>query len=191
MRRVALLVYTIIIAAGLGGCRGSLFGINLFVVDQRTALEEQVLGNYRALGQNMTAVASVRGVAPDGSLQPPPPMTDSQRAVLQAMNNRRYNRDDVDALLRAGVVGEGNGGLLVPLVDPLPEVDGLSTDLVARIIEEENRDRQVVIDRLVATTPGVTADQRGDVAFVFARLNQDSAPAGARLQGERGGWSTK
>lgn len=184
--RCALLLLAI---GSLTGC-SRLLGINLNIVGEKTSLERQVLGTYKELGQDLAVYASVRGVEPDGSLAPPTPMTDSQRAVLQAINNRRYNRDDLDAILAAGVVGEGSDGLLVKR-DNAGRPAPLRADLMEQIIEEENRDRRTILDRLMATTPGVTELERRDVAWIFAGLNQDLAPAGSSIQARDGSWSTK
>jgi hypothetical protein len=172
------------------GCR-SLFRIDLTVVGERTALERQVLGTYEELGRDLTTYASVRGVQPDGSLQAPPPATDSQRLVLQAINNRRYNRDDLNTLLTNGVVGEANDGMLALLdMERLGNLD-LSRDLVQQVIDEENRDREVIMERLMKTTPGVTENQRSEVAWIFATLNQDLAPEDSPIQTREGEWERK
>lgn len=172
------------------GCAGNLFGLNLFVVGEKTALEKQVLGTYESIGADLSTYASVRGVNPDGSIKPPPEMTDSQAAVLQAMNNRQYNRDDLNALLLGGVVGEGNDGLLLRF-EGTEAPAGLSPALVDRIFEEENRDRATIIERLLRTTPGATPENRAEVAWIFATLNQELAPKGSRVQSLAGEWGTK
>ncbi|MCC6547889.1 DUF1318 domain-containing protein [Candidatus Sumerlaeota bacterium] len=189
--RSCILLALALLAAGSTGCAQKLFGINLFVVGEKTSLERQVLGNYAEIGRDLSAYASVRGVSPDGTMKPAPRTTESQAAVLQALGNRRYNRDDLDALLTGGVVGEGNNGKLVVLQETAQAVGQLTPELVARLIEEENRDRGVILDRLMKTTPNVTEADQPEVAWIFATLNQDLAPAGARFQTKSGAWKTK
>jgi len=173
------------------GCGGSLLGINVFVVDQKTALERQVLGSYEAIGADLASFASVRGVNPDGTMKPERKMTDNQRAVLMAMNNRRYNRDDLDTLLAAGVVGETRNGLLERRNAETPVPPNVDPRVADAVIAEENADRRIIVDRLVETTPGVKPGQRGEVEFIFARLNQDLAPVGSPIQDASGAWSRK
>jgi len=55
---------------GLPGCGGPLVGVT--VVDERTALENQVLGTYEELNQEVLLVASVRYIDPKGKLKPTP-----------------------------------------------------------------------------------------------------------------------
>ncbi|MBI1291900.1 DUF1318 domain-containing protein [bacterium] len=173
------------------GCVGSLFGINLTAVGEKTALERQVLGTYEQIGRDLSVYASVRGVDPSGALKEPPASTDSQRATMLALNNRRYNRDDLELLLTAGAVGEGNDGLLSIRNDAAVTASTIGEELARQVIVEENRDRVTILSRLQETTPGVTEANRADVAWVFATLNHDLAPAGASIQRRDGTWVTK
>ncbi len=174
----------------LSGC-GPLLDIDLFVVGEKTALESQVLGTYQSLGRDLTAYASVRGVNEDGSIRPAPEMTDSQREVLRALNNQQYNRDDLDQLLAAGSVGEGNEGTLVVMTEAAESIGELTPELVDEVLAEENADRTVVLDRLMKTTPGLRDEDRPEVVWIFARMNQDAAPAGSWIQTREGVWEQK
>lgn len=173
----------------LSGC-GSLFNLDLFFVGEQTSLEQQVLGTYSELGEDLMLYSSVRAVDPDGSLSPPPPATDSQRAAFDAMRNREYNRDDIDRLLRLGVFGEAGTGLLVRREQDAPGTL-LSQEEIGLLLEEENADRQAILDRLLTTTPGVTEANRDEVVNVFANLNRDAAPAGSWVQTRTGEWTRK
>lgn len=180
-----------ILAIACLGCGGRLVDVDLTIVGEQTALERQVLGSYRALGSDLAAYSSVRGVEPDGTLRIPAPATESQAAAMRAMQSRAYNRDDVDQLLAAGAIGEGRDGLLVLRRDPPAAVGNITAEEVGRIVEEENIDRRVLIDRLGLTAPGIRPDQLAEVAWIFARLNQDAAPAGSPLQDRDGTWRVK
>ncbi len=186
IRRLALLA-----VLPLAMSCGKLFNVDLLVVGGPTALEKQVLGSYQTLGSDLLAYSSVRGVSPDGSLQVPPPTTDSQAAALRAMQNRSYNRDDVNRLLATGVLGEGRDGLLTVRNKPTEAIDGMSPDMAMRIAEEENVDRAILIERLMATVPGVRENQKGEVAWIFATLNQEAAPTGSSFQDRNGIWRAK
>ena len=54
----------------LSGC--TLADVKVNVVSQRTALENQVLGSYNSLSDEVLLVASVRGVEPSGTIKPLP-----------------------------------------------------------------------------------------------------------------------
>jgi len=174
------------------GCASSLFNVNLNVVGEQTALEKQVLGTYKSLGEDLMIYSSVRGVDEGGALKTPPPATASQRAACLAMKNREYNRDDVIRILRAGIAGEANTGLLTARAEAAAlAIEGLTREQVMKIIDEENRDRAAVIERLVATTPGISKEQTVQVGRIFAGLNQDVAPGGAWIQNEDETWRRK
>jgi hypothetical protein len=105
------------------------------------------------------------------------------------MRNRDYNRDDVDAMLGAGLVGEGRNGLLEWRDRSAALPPGITLDQAERIVAEENRDRGVVLERLMATVPGIDASGRQEVERIFAGLNRELAPAGAWVQADDGSWS--
>lgn len=190
-KRISAFVILFAAPVLFGACSGPFLGINLQVVGEKTALERQVLGTYEEIGRDLSAYASVRGVNPDGTMRTPPRTTDSQAEVLQAFSNRKYNRDDLDTLLTNGIVGEGMDGMLAAPGAEAATDSSLNPALVSELISEENRDRAVIIERLMKTTPGVTEVDRAEVGWIFATLNQELAPAGARLQTKTGEWKTK
>ncbi len=172
------------------GC-GSLLGVNIDFVGEKTALEKQVLGNYQALGRDLSVYSSVRAVEPDGSISEPPKMSKSQKKVMEAIKNRKYNRDDLNVLLLSGAIGEANTGLIeIRDLELIPK-NTIGEDLAREVIEEENSDRGVILERLMTTTPGVTEDQRGEVSWIFANLNRDLAPEGSMIQERNGMWRKK
>ncbi len=189
MTQLIRMTLILFLAMGLSSCRGGL--LNVFVVPEQTVLENQVIGTYEDLGRELTVYASVRAIQPDGSLTPAPPTTPSRQAALDAMRNRLYNEDDVQFLLRNDVVGEGRFGLLTRRVTELSPVGTLTPDAIQLIIEEENNDRMVLIQRLIRTTPGVSEEDRPEVEWIFATLNQDAAPSGAWIEDQQGQWRRK
>lgn len=174
------------------GCASSLVNVSLNVVGEQTALEKQVLGAYKSLGEDLMIYSSVRGVDESGSLKTPPAATDSQRAACAAMRNREYNRDDIQRVLASGIAGEGNNGQLVLRKEAAAEtIEGLTGAQVRKLIDEENVDRCLIIERLAATTPGLTGDQRAQIGLIFAQLNHEIAPAGTWLQNQDESWRRK
>lgn len=189
LRNAAMVAMMVTAATTMAGC-GKLFDFRLQIVGEQTSLERQVLGTYSALGEDLLAYSSVRGVSPDGALTLPPPATDSQRAAFAAMRDREYNRDDVDRLLAAGALGESRSGGLVVRDAALLATPGLSADEATVIVGEENDDRAAILGRLIETTGGGEAN-RAEVEWIFAKLNSDRAPAGAWVQDRAGNWSRK
>lgn len=180
-----------LLAIATTGCSGNWLGINLFIVGEKTALETQVLGTYAEIGRDLSSYASVRGVSTDGTLKVPPERTSSQADVLRAFDNRRYNRDDLDALLLSGAIGEGSDAMISTIDAAKATQANITQPLMEQIVREENENRETILARLMKTTPGVTAEQKPDVAWILARLNQDLAPVGSQVQSREGNWTAK
>lgn len=190
-RRLAVAAVAMVVAATmLAGCGGRLFDVNLTVVGEQTSLERQVLGNYDSVGEDLRAYSGVRAVGPDGQVQAPPATTDSRAAMIAAMRNREYNRGDVQALLAAGIVGEGNDGMLAWRSDTRT-FKRMGPAEVEEVVAEENADRGTIIDRLVTTTPGVGEQDRQEVRWILAGRFQEEAPFGAWVQARNGAWMRK
>ncbi|MGF1573208.1 MAG: DUF1318 domain-containing protein [Sumerlaeia bacterium] len=183
-------LYTILVfSLVLQGC-GPLLNLNIKVIGEQTSLENQVLGNYSELGKELLSYSSVRGVDPDGSLTLPPETTESQQQVFAALQNRRYNSDDLNALLRTNVLGEAANGLVVQREQNLSQTN-LTQEQVQQIIDEENNDRAVLLNRLKQTIFTQQENQEDEIQWVFATINQDAAPIGSFIQARNGAWSTK
>lgn len=154
---------------------------------EKTALENQILGTYNQVREDVWMVASVRAANPDSQIT----LSDEKRAVLTAIQNREFNKDDVDEFKRDGAVGENVRGLL-----EIRPVSRLQTDanyrkLVEEIIAEENRDRQLIMQRIMEINPTAQATGVSEVEKVFAKLNRDSAKAGEWMQLSDGAWVKK
>lgn len=154
---------------------------------EKTALENQILGTYSQVQEDMWMVASVRAASPDSQVT----LSEEKRAVLAAVQNREFNRDDVDEFKRDGAIGENNKGLLE--LRPLARLqkDLTYRKLVEQIVAEENRDRQIVLKRIVAINPAVQSASATEVETAFAQLQRDSAKPGDWLQLPSGEWLRK
>jgi len=154
---------------------------------EKTALENQILGTYNQVREDVWMVASVRAANPDSQIT----LSDEKRAVLTAIQNREFNKDDVDEFKRDGAAGENAKGLLE--IRPLPRLasDADYRKLVEEIVAEENRDRQIIMQRIMDINPAVQATGVTEVEKVFAKLNRDSAKAGEWIQLPEGEWVRK
>jgi uncharacterized protein YdbL (DUF1318 family) len=83
-----------------------------------------------------------------------------------------------------GCIGENNQGF----VEPRPG-QGCSGD-VGRLIGDENRDRQAIIDTFMRQNH-IPAKDIGRVKASFAKAYRDRAPANAWVQSDRGDWGRK
>ena len=171
----------------ISGCGGPLVGVT--VVDERTALENQVLGTYEELNQEVLLVASVRYIDPKGQLKKAAEIPPGKKKVIRALQRASFNKDDIDQYKEQGVLGENNqGGLTLLAADKVP-TDQLP--FVEHLVQEENADREVVMRRVIETNEKLSKKDFPRVKKMFAALNRDKAPLGHMIQSDDGTWTKK
>jgi uncharacterized protein YdbL (DUF1318 family) len=169
------------------GCGGPLVGVT--VVDERTALENQVLGTYQELNQEVMLVASVRYIDPKGKLKQTAELPPGKKEVARALQRISFNKDDLNRFKAMGVVGENTkGGVSLLSPEKVPAKDKAFLD---NLLKEENEDRLVVMHRVVETNETLTPQDLPKVHNMFAALNRDKAMKGEWVQLENEKWVQK
>jgi hypothetical protein len=156
------------------------------ITGEKTALENQILGHYARLEEEVWMLLSYR--APNADQ---PTISQERQQVLQSMRNRMFNRDDIQEFKADGVVGEAITGLLEIRPTSNYEKDELYRKRVDTIVEEENHDRQVIMVRIVELETNLDTQERDKIAMVFARLNQEGSPKGTWIEISEGQWERK
>ena len=174
----------------LSAC-GKLVGVDVTVVDQKTALENQILGSYEELGNEMLLLASVRSVDETGKLKTVAEIPSGKRQAIRAMQRQEFNRDDIQSFKQTGVAGEGNTGLLVFFENQKTKQDKQFGSFAQAILKEENEDRLTILKRTIATNEAFADGDLPKVRKIFASLNRDSANSGEKIQQENGEWTVK
>ena len=174
----------------LAAC-GKLVGVDVTVVDQKTALENQILGSYEELGNEMLLLASVRSVDETGKLVTTAEIPSGKKQAIRAMQRQEFNRDDIQSFKQTGVAGEGNNGLLVFFENQKTKQDTQFGSFAQAIIKEENEDRLAILTRTIATNEAFSDGDLPKVRKIFASLNRDSARPGEKIQQENGEWTVK
>ncbi len=168
-------------------CGGPLVGVT--VVDERTALENQVLGSYQELNQQVMLVASVRYIDPQGKLKQTQELPPGKKDVVRALQRVSFNKDDLNRYKALGMIGENNEGGISLLQPEKIEPDDRA--FVDNLIQEENEDRLAIMSRIVDTNETLSAKDLPRVHKMFAALNRDKALKGERIQLENGNWISK
>lgn len=154
---------------------------------EKTALENQILGTYNQVKEDVWMVASVRAANPDSQIT----ISDEKRTVLNAIQNREFNKDDVEEFMREGLVGENARGYL-EIRDPQKlAADTERQRLVEKIVAEENRDRQIIMQRIIDINPSIESADLAEVEKAFANVNRENARPGAWIQLPTGEWVKK
>ena len=171
----------------LTACGGPLVGVT--IVDERTALENQVLGTYQELNQEVMLVASVRYIDPKGKLKRTAELPPGKKKVTRALQRISFNKDDLNRFKALGVVGENkDGGVSLLSPEKVPAEDKAFLD---NLLKEENEDRVVVINRVVETNETLTSQDLPKVHTMFASLNRDKAMKGEWIQLDNEKWVQK
>jgi uncharacterized protein YdbL (DUF1318 family) len=172
--------------------------VDVNVVSERTSLENQVLGSYSTINDDLLLVASVRGVSPSGTIAPAPQRTPEQEAAVRALETVSFHADDVEAFKRLGWVGEDRAGLLAPFSRTLPPAgssdsafaETYSAGEFQQVVAEVNQAREALMLRVIQTNENFTVQDLPEIRRVFARINQQNSPPGSKVQGDDGSWGT-
>jgi uncharacterized protein YdbL (DUF1318 family) len=181
----------------VSGC--TLAKVDVNVVSERTSLENQVLGTYNSLNEDMLLVASVRGVSPTGKIEAPPRHSPEQVDATRALETIAFHADDVETFKRFGWVGESNQGLLTPFARETPKVSAQELKSFAanyseaefqQVIKEVNQSRETLMLRVVQTNENFTAKDLPAIRAVFAKINRQNSAPGSKVQEADGRWLT-
>ena len=194
MKRFYLISITVLF---LSGC--TLADVKVNVVSERTTLENQVLGSYNSLSDEVLLVASVRGVEPSGTVKTTPRRSREYQNTVEAIETIAFHADDVELFKRLGWVGEDNQGFLTSFSMDETKIPADLKDSATRFRKEEfdavvkdvNGARAVVMQRVIDTNENLTKNDLPEIRKVFGKLNRENALPGDKIQNEDGSWTTK
>jgi uncharacterized protein YdbL (DUF1318 family) len=157
------------------------------VTGEKTALENQVIGTYELIEGDTWMIASTRGSTQSKSER----LSVDKREVLEATQNRKFNKDDIDEFKRDGVLGENSSGFLEIRETERYRSDEKYKKIVDEILAEENRDREIIYTRVLQVNEAAAEAGQDKVYEIFARLNHDTSEPGTWLQLPDGTWVKK
>jgi uncharacterized protein YdbL (DUF1318 family) len=168
---------------------------NFELTSQKTALENQVMGSYKELDDDVIMMASVRGVSKDGKkTKTAVPASDSAKRAIAAKQNQDFNRDDIDDLKQKQIVGESSAGELALV--PKEITAGVSADapdvrLAQALIKEENQDRVTVVERIVVSNENLSSKDLVAARKTYQKKVIEDSPVGTWIQDDSGKWQRK
>ncbi|MBN2011099.1 DUF1318 domain-containing protein [candidate division KSB1 bacterium] len=157
------------------------------ITGEKTALENQVIGTYNEIEQDSWTIASVRSATPGQQVT----MSDEKKKVLSAVQNRRFNKDDINEFKRDGVVGENNSGFLEIRDYTRLNEDPEYRKRVEKIVAEENNDRQTILERSMQVNDQIAGAGEEAVGRVYAKIYQDESELNTWIQIEDNSWVKK
>ncbi|MEW6774704.1 MAG: hypothetical protein AB1405_00250 [Bdellovibrionota bacterium] len=167
------------------------------IIDSKTALEAQVVGEYEPLADDLLLLASLPGVARRAAEgvsevkeegEEGKRLRDAQARLLQALRSQEYNRDDLSRFRREGWMGESASGRIHVFEDRLAGLDLPTRERVRVLTEEENRDREGIVVAVIEIAPDLGPEDKPELEQVFARQYIGRAEAGAWVEQPAGQW---
>jgi hypothetical protein len=152
-------------------------------ISQKTSLESQLMGELEPLSKEELLVASVRA-SDDGSVIA---LDSLQNRAAAAKRRQLFNRDDLDELRNDGCVGEALGAQLVER----PCNSSAVLEVRAEIIEQENVDREVIVDWVLSIDPVLTPADRTQVVALYQQMILNTLSTGHWFQSATGSWSQR
>ena len=173
--------------AGIAGC---VKAPDIVLTDQKTALEQQAAGDYRALENDLHQA----GIAPKGvditreaiDASNPDPGTSSLGTVVQLYSEVRTEAAWIDQLLVASCVGESLDALLRHTPDTCR--DDVDLAQLTRVVERLNLHRRQLWRAIGAQRPGKSEDQ---IRAVWRPIHLARVVCGALVQTDENTWENK
>ncbi len=180
-------------------CGCALAQVNVEVLSERTALENQILGTYNALDRETMLLASVRGVDPTGQIRKPPKKSREQQDAVSAIQLQSFHLDDLLSFKHLKWVGENNSGFLKPFPMSRENIPEDLEDFANRyresefnaVIEQINTARAVIMQRVIDLNENLTEKDLPEVQQIFGSMNAENANVGEMIQTADGTWVMK
>lgn len=181
-------------------CGCTLAEVKVEVLSERTALENQVLGTYNSLDNEMLLVASVRGVDSKGHIRKPPKHSQEHKDAITSMQVLAFHADDIQAFKQLRWVGENRQGLLETFSmdkktdgpDDLKEfARQYKSEEFKAVVSQANQARNVIIRRVIELNENLTEDDLSKVRQIFWKINVENALPGEKIQTQDGAWVLK
>ena len=177
----------------------TLANVNVEVMSERTALENQILGTYNSIDKEMLLLASVRGVDFMGNIKRPPKHTKDHQETVNSLQIIAFHSDDLQAFKKMGWVGENNQGLLTMFSmqkKNIPDelsifAENYKKDEFEYVISQLNQARKIIFNRIIDLNENLSDADLPKIKQITAKLNEENAGQGDKIQRIDGSWYIK
>jgi uncharacterized protein YdbL (DUF1318 family) len=152
------------------------------ITGQKTNLEQQVLGSYQYLRDEAIVTTSARTPGDNNAAY------EQQQAIVQAMKNQRFNKDEIDELKKERVIGENNRGLLEVLSTEKYQSNEKYRSRVDLLVDAENADRRIIYQRVLLMND---VKDDAETNIIFANMQIEQSAFGTMIQQPNGEWIEK
>jgi hypothetical protein len=177
------------------GCSSTPSCINIVPPDvnltgEKTVIERQIVGDYMELEKDAWTISSVKTTVGrknvSGKMSGDP-------ELFKYMKVREFHLDKIKEYKNEGVLGEGNTGYIQYMETKKYEASPAEKKILLTVIEEENRARREIFNRLVFLSKG-TESEKVEIDFfgrVFAEEQRGLAEKDEWIQDNSGKWGRK
>jgi hypothetical protein len=152
-------------------------------IGTKTSLERQLIGEFEPLTEEELLAASIRAEGGIGAGS----MDAMQRRAVAGRRRQLFNRDDVEEMKGAGCLGEAPRAQLAKR-DCTAVAKQEIAERLARLVREENEDREAIIDWAIAVDPVLTPSDRDQVIALYNSLLRQQLRPGDWFQDEGAAW---
>ncbi|MBU4486201.1 MAG: DUF1318 domain-containing protein [Candidatus Delongbacteria bacterium] len=154
------------------------------ITGEKTALENQVMGEYAKIKEDAWMIASERG---SGQIN----ITADRKDVVEAVRDREFNKDDINEMKIKSIFGENQKGLL-EVVDQkeIDKLDKILKDNALIVFEKENKARVLIMQRIIETD--IKYNSAPDEVYEsFFNMNLSESPDKTFYKNKKGEWLRK
>ena len=160
--------------------------INIELTSQRTALEKQMLGEYKDYPDELYMISTIRDLNDHDDLK-----EKEKKKFEKAKMNRIFNLDDLEELKKGQIIGERSDGKIAILPTNLGLVGKAPKEklkLANLLVKEENLDRETIWAYTIENNPNLTEDNYDQLKKTYATQQKIQAKPGYWVQNDNGQW---
>ena len=158
---------------------------------EKTAIEREIIGDYRELEKDAWIVSSVDTNVKKGDEKSSPAGGDI--ILLKAMKVREFHETKIRKYKDEGAIGEANNGLIIYKSTPKYDEDKESKQILNTVIDEENKARKTIFERTLIKS-GAAKPGEGEInsfGRIFAEEQTALAKKNDWVQENSGSWVRK
>ena len=158
---------------------------------EKTAIEKQIIGEYRELEKDAWIVSSVNTNVKNGGEKSG--ASGGDIILLKAMKVREFHETKIRKYKDEGAIGEANSGLITYKSAPKYDENKELKQILSAVIEEENKARMTIFERTLVKSGTEKPAESETAAFgkIFAEEQRALAKKNDWIQENSGSWVRK
>ncbi|HPS86949.1 MAG TPA: DUF1318 domain-containing protein [Spirochaetota bacterium] len=163
---------------------------NVNLTGEKTVIERQIVGDYMELEKDAWTISSVKTAVAKKNLSG---KMSGDPELFKYMKVREFHYDKIKEYKSEGALGEANTGYVQYMETKKYESSPAEKKILLTVIDEENRARKKIFDRLIFISKG-SEPEKAEIDFfgkVFAEEQRGLASKDEWIQENSGKWGRK